>query len=294
VRSDYASCTAEQVAELFDGQSGQDIWSLVSFAARLEEMVGVAATNFEPTHVAKYAFQLAKQFNLFYHSHHILSEPEIRRQTMLLMVVDMVRGRLEKALPSGIEVPEGCDSMLVVMASGLPTPKSARSHAVEAWASGHPMPGALHRYRITETGAVETAPFADLPGVAECVQVTKPYKLVSRAAPEKTVVRIRNAEIGGGKSRSSEASARLNLANRRWPQPMVGLGLPLLPQSVQASHFAVCIQGLGEEGLNPRRGRERYDLVIVTEAIDEASLELVERYGDVIQIGARTCRTSAC
>jgi arginyl-tRNA synthetase len=107
VRADYASCAAEQVAELFDGQSGQDIWSLVSFAARLEEMVGVAAANFEPTHVAKYAFQLAKQFNLFYHSHHILSEPDASRQTLLLMVVDMVRGRLEKALSLlGIEVPE--------------------------------------------------------------------------------------------------------------------------------------------------------------------------------------------
>jgi hypothetical protein len=64
------------------------------------------------------------------------------------------------------------------------------------------MPGALRTaIGITgNTGAVETAPFADLPGVAECVRVTKPYKLVSRELrPEKTVVRIRNAEIGGGK-----------------------------------------------------------------------------------------------
>jgi arginyl-tRNA synthetase len=80
VRSDYASCTVEQVAELFDGQRARTSWSLVSFAARLEEMVGVAAANFEPTHVAKYGFQLAKQFNLFYHSHHILSEPDASRQ----------------------------------------------------------------------------------------------------------------------------------------------------------------------------------------------------------------------
>ncbi|HUQ31466.1 MAG TPA: 3-deoxy-7-phosphoheptulonate synthase, partial [Pyrinomonadaceae bacterium] len=47
-------------------------------------------------------------------------------------------------------------------------------------------------------------------------------------------------------------------------------------------------QGLGEEGLKIlAEVREAYGLKIVTEAIDEASLELVERYGDVIQIGAR-------
>src|SRR5262252_10062528 len=66
----------------------------------------------------------------------------------------------------------------------------------------HPMPGA-NRTAIGLTGnqgAVDPAPFAELPGVAECVRVTKPYKLVSRdLRPEKTVVRVLNSEIGGGK-----------------------------------------------------------------------------------------------
>jgi len=67
----------------------------------------IAATGFEPTHVAKYAFQLAKQFNLFYHTYHILSVENETRRTLLLMVADVARRRLEKALALlGIETPE--------------------------------------------------------------------------------------------------------------------------------------------------------------------------------------------
>ena len=63
----------------------------------------------------------------------------------------------------------------------------------------HPMPGA-HRTAIGVTGnqgAVDPSPFADLPGVAECVRVTKPYKLVGRDLKhDKSVIKIGNAEIG--------------------------------------------------------------------------------------------------
>ncbi|MGH9731066.1 MAG: 3-deoxy-7-phosphoheptulonate synthase, partial [Candidatus Acidiferrales bacterium] len=47
-------------------------------------------------------------------------------------------------------------------------------------------------------------------------------------------------------------------------------------------------QGLGEPGLKIlAEVRERFGLGIVTEAIDNESLDLVEKYADVIQIGAR-------
>src|SRR5262245_65498770 len=62
------------------------------------------------------------------------------------------------------------------------------------------MPGA-NRTAIGLTGnqgAVDPAPFAELPGVAECVRVTKPYKLVGRDLKhDKTVIRVGEAEIGG-------------------------------------------------------------------------------------------------
>ena len=64
----------------------------------------------------------------------------------------------------------------------------------------HPMPGA-NRTAIGITGntsALNASPFADLPGVAECVRVTRPYKLVSRELKhDGSVIRIDDAEIGG-------------------------------------------------------------------------------------------------
>ncbi len=107
LRDDFAKCSTEDINELFSGESGNDLWSLVYFAARLEEVTQVAASGFEPAHVAKYAFQLAKQFNLFYHSYHILSEENKKRKILLLMVADVARRRLEWALALlGIETPE--------------------------------------------------------------------------------------------------------------------------------------------------------------------------------------------
>ncbi len=107
LRDDFAKCSAENISGFFSGESGDDLWSLVSFASRLDEVTQVAAQNFEPAHVAKYAFQLAKQFNLFYHNYHILSEENETRKALLLMVADVVRRRLEASLALlGIETPE--------------------------------------------------------------------------------------------------------------------------------------------------------------------------------------------
>ncbi len=83
------------------------MWTLVCFAARLEDVARLSADVFEPTHVAKYAFQLAKQFNVFYHDFHILSEADEARKTVLLLVADLARRKLEQALALlGIATPE--------------------------------------------------------------------------------------------------------------------------------------------------------------------------------------------
>ncbi|MCI0336571.1 MAG: arginine--tRNA ligase [Acidobacteria bacterium] len=107
LRDDFAKCSMENIDEFFSGESGNDLWSLVYFASRLDEVTQVAASGFEPAHIAKYAFQLAKQFNLFYHNYHILSEENESRRVLLLMVVDVARRKLEQALALlGIETPE--------------------------------------------------------------------------------------------------------------------------------------------------------------------------------------------
>src|SRR3954465_103853 len=64
----------------------------------------------------------------------------------------------------------------------------------------HPMPGAT-RTAIGITGnqgAVDVTRFENLPGVAEAIRVSKPYKLITLdLRPEKTVVRVGDATIGG-------------------------------------------------------------------------------------------------
>ena len=109
VRGDFNQLSAEEIANYFSGEAGDYLWSLVYFASRLGDVARLAANAFEPTHVAKYAFQLADQFNAFYQDKrfHILKESDARRKTVLLMVADVVRRRLEQALAMlGIETPE--------------------------------------------------------------------------------------------------------------------------------------------------------------------------------------------
>src|SRR5207249_9654175 len=65
-----------EVARILDGDDGNDIWSLFMLAARLEEVNAQSVASAEPAFLAKYAFNLAKAFNLFYHRHRIISEED--------------------------------------------------------------------------------------------------------------------------------------------------------------------------------------------------------------------------
>jgi 3-deoxy-7-phosphoheptulonate synthase len=158
----------------------------------------------------------------------------------------------------------------------------------------HPMPGAT-RTAIGVTGnqgAVDIARFESLPGVAEAIRVSKPYKLISLdLRPEKTVVPVGNAAIGGDElaivagpcaiESREQAFAIAEAVHKSGARFFRGGAF-----KPRTSPYA--FQGLGEEGLKILAGvREAFGLNIITEAIDEASLELVERYGDMIQIGAR-------
>ena len=159
---------------------------------------------------------------------------------------------------------------------------------------GHPMPGAT-RTAIGITGnqgAVDPSHFENLAGVAEAIRVSKPYKLITvDLRPEKTVVRVGDATIGGDElaiiagpcAIESRAQAFAIAEAVRRSGARFFRGGAYKPRT---SPYA--FQGLGEEGLKILADvREAYGLKIVTEALDEAGVDLVERYGDVIQIGAR-------
>lgn len=158
----------------------------------------------------------------------------------------------------------------------------------------HPMPGAT-RTAIGITGnqgAVDVARFESLPGVAEAIRVSKPYKLISLdLRPEKTIVRIGDATIGGDElaiiagpcaiENHAQAFAIAEAVHRSGVKFFRGGAF-----KPRTSPYA--FQGLGEDGLKIlAEVREAYGLKIVTEALDEAGLDMVERYGDMIQIGAR-------
>ncbi|HSI89083.1 MAG TPA: arginine--tRNA ligase [Pyrinomonadaceae bacterium] len=98
---------AEAAAAVFEGEGGDDIWSMLMLASRLEETVRQASAANEPAILAKYTFNLAKAFNLFYHHHKILPEPDPAKRAVLISVADAARRSLTAALATmGISVPE--------------------------------------------------------------------------------------------------------------------------------------------------------------------------------------------
>ena len=97
----------QELASILEGESGDEIWSLVTLAARLDEAITQAASMTEPAMLAKYTFNLARAFNLFYHRHRIIAEENATRRAVLVTVADITRRQLTSALATlGINVPE--------------------------------------------------------------------------------------------------------------------------------------------------------------------------------------------
>ncbi len=97
----------ESVAGFLNGEEGESFWDLVLLAGSLDHAMDAAVGAQEPAFVAKFAFQLAQAFNLFYHQHHILSEADPQKKAFLLLLTELVERQLVAALSLlGIEAPE--------------------------------------------------------------------------------------------------------------------------------------------------------------------------------------------
>jgi len=160
----------------------------------------------------------------------------------------------------------------------------------------HAMPGAT-RTAIGITGnqgEIEQGTLDELAGVQEVIRVSKPYKLVSRDVKEEnTVIKFAGtqATIGGknlaiiagpcaieSREQAFAVAERVHRAGAQFFR-----GGAYKPRTSPYS-----FQGLAEDGLRIMAEiREQFGMKIITEAIDNESLELVEEYADVIQIGAR-------
>ena len=97
----------EAVNSLLSSDDGGEIWSLLMLASRLEEANAQAAASAEPAVLAKYTFNLAKTFNLFYHRHRIIAEEDGIKRSVLIAVANYTRRQLTSALADlGISVPK--------------------------------------------------------------------------------------------------------------------------------------------------------------------------------------------
>jgi 3-deoxy-7-phosphoheptulonate synthase len=142
------------------------------------------------------------------------------------------------------------------------------------------------------SGPVDPAEFEDLPGVAEAIRVSKPFKLVSRdMKPEDTVVEVNGVPVGGKElvliAGPCSVESREQILETARVVKAAGAQL-LRGGAYKPRTSPYAFQGLAEEGLKLlAEARDQTGLGVVTEAIDVETFDLVERYADCIQIGAR-------
>ena len=100
------SLASNEFAEHLQGEASNELWELWLAASKTSYIVDQCIATTEPAYLAKHAFQLAQQFNYFYHRHPILTEADEGRKKFLLYTVAVVRRELIRALEvMGITTP---------------------------------------------------------------------------------------------------------------------------------------------------------------------------------------------
>ena len=145
---------------------------------------------------------------------------------------------------------------------------------------------------IGDESKLQTAPLAAIPGVADVIPVLPPYKLASKEAhPEASIVDVAGVKFGGGFLGMIAGPCAVEGYER----------LDQIAESVKASGANVlrggafkprtspyAYQGMGEEGLKILRDvGDKHGMPVVTEVMDPRYVDMVERYADMIQVGAR-------
>jgi len=188
--------------------------------------------------------------------------------------------------------------MLVVMKAQA-TPEQIQAvceHIDQLGFRAHPLPGA-QRTAIGITGnqgEVDRGNLEALSGVAEVIRVSKAYKLASRDIKEEdTVIRFAGTDAAIGGRSLAIIAGPCSIENRDQAFTIAEQVAAAGAQFFRGGAFKprtspYAFQGLGIEALRILAEiRDRYGLRIVTEALDNESLDLVAEWADVIQIGAR-------
>jgi 3-deoxy-7-phosphoheptulonate synthase len=145
---------------------------------------------------------------------------------------------------------------------------------------------------IGDEEQLRTEPLEAMPGVEQVIPVLKPYKLASREKHrEETIINVRGVKVGGGNLMMIAGPCAvesepilLEIAERvRAAGANVLRGGAFKPRTSPYS-----FQGLGEDGLKILHAvGDRFSMPVVTEVMDPRQVPLVERYADILQIGAR-------
>jgi len=186
--------------------------------------------------------------------------------------------------------------MVVVMAEGASEEQiqNVVAHLVEQGFDVHRSTGAQR----TVLGAVGAGRHRDprllevLDGVNEVVRISEPYKLASRTFKrDNTVFDVGDVRIGGDEvivmagpcSAESEAQVRAAAAAVKRAGAKIFRGGAFKPRSSPYS-----FQGLGEEGLRLLRDASNAEnLKLITEVMDLSQIEVIDKYTDIFQVGAR-------
>ncbi len=192
--------------------------------------------------------------------------------------------------------------MLVVMKKNAP-PEACRRVEESIRAMGFtpvrvPGPSRVAICVTGNEGPVTSREWERIPGVAEVISVSRPYKLVSREVQiEDTVVSVGSCRIGGdvhvliAGPCSVETEARtLKVARAVKERGATMFRAGAFKPRTSPYSF----QGLGIEGLHTlSRVREETGLPVVTEVVDTAHVEIVAEHADMLQVGARNMQNYA-
>ena len=91
---------------MLDSEEGSSLWETWLLSSKLTLLLEQCIATAEPAYLAKYAFQLAQQFNNFYHRHHVLNETDPTRKVLLLATAAVAQREMIRALGYlGIQAP---------------------------------------------------------------------------------------------------------------------------------------------------------------------------------------------
>jgi arginyl-tRNA synthetase len=101
-----AAIATLDLSNILDTEEGSSLWETWLLSSKLTLLIEQCIATAEPAYLAKYAFQLAQQFNNFYHRHHVLNETDPTRKTLLLATAAVAQREMTRALAYlGIEAP---------------------------------------------------------------------------------------------------------------------------------------------------------------------------------------------